>query len=56
MDRQAQLLEVISALGPTSRFTCGLDRWQQERDQDGDDGNDYQQLDQGETASHSFHV
>jgi len=48
---QADLLEVVDALRPPGRLACGLDRRQQQRDQDGDDGDDHQQLDQGEAGA-----
>ena len=47
---QADLLEVVGALGPAGRLTRRLHRGQQQRDQDRDDGDDDQQLDQRETA------
>jgi hypothetical protein len=34
------LLEVADALNAPSGFTGGLDRWEQERDQHGDDRDD----------------
>ena len=44
--RQADLLEVVRALDAPGRLPGCLHRGQQESDQDGDDGDDYQQLNQ----------
>ena len=55
MRRQAELLEVVDALGAAGRLAGRLDGRQQQRDQDGDDGDDDEQLDQGETPSASSH-
>ena len=44
---QADLLEVVLALGTGGGRTDLLHRGQQQSDQDRDDGNDHQQLDQG---------
>ena len=46
----AQLLEVVLALDPGGRFADLLYRGQQQADQDGDDGDDHQQLDQREAG------
>jgi hypothetical protein len=45
-----ELLEIVDALGPPARFSSGLNRRQEQCDQDGDDRDDDQQLDQGESA------
>jgi hypothetical protein len=42
---QADLLQVVGALGPAGGLPRGLHRRQQQRDQDADDGDDHQQLD-----------
>ena len=46
MQRQADLLEVIGALGPPGRLPRRLDRRQQQGNQDADDGDHHQKLDQ----------
>ncbi len=48
--RQADLLEVVDALGAPGRLAGRLHRRQQERDQHGDDRDHHQQLDQRETT------
>jgi len=48
---QADLLQVIDALRPPGRFARGLHGGEQQRDQDRDDGDDHQELDQGEAAT-----
>jgi hypothetical protein len=48
---QGELLEVVHALDPPRCLAGGLDRRQQQRNQDADDRDDHQQLDQGETSS-----
>src|SRR5262249_27766770 len=50
---QADLLEVIPALGVDRRLASLLDRRQQQADQGADDGDHHQQLDQRKTQSHS---
>jgi len=47
---QADLLEVVGALGPSRGFASRLDRGQQEGDEDSDNGDDDEQLDEGEAA------
>ena len=47
----AELLEVIRALRAAGRFAGGLHRGKEQRDQDADDGDDDEQLDQGEAGS-----
>src|SRR5439155_14680752 len=52
---EAHLLEVVRALDPGGRLADLLDRGQQKADEDGDDGDHYQQLDQrkgGTVAAH----
>jgi len=51
LDREAELLQIIEALRAAGGLARRLDGGQEQRDQDGDDGNDDQQLDQGETTS-----
>ena len=46
--RQAELLQVVGALGAPGRFAGRLDGWQEQRDEHGDDGDHHQQLDQRE--------
>ena len=46
MQGQADLLEIVGAPGAAGRLACRLHRGEQERDQDGDDRDDNQQLDQ----------
>ena len=48
---EADLLEVVDALGAAGRLAGRLDGGQQQGDQDGDDRDDDQELDQGETPS-----
>jgi hypothetical protein len=43
------LANVILTHGSAGRFPRGLNRWEQEGDQYADDGDDDQELDQGET-------
>jgi len=50
MKRQADLLEVVDALGPSGGLAGGLDGGQEQCDEHGDDGDDDQKLDQGKTA------
>ena len=45
---QADLLQVVDALGPPRRLACGLDGGQEQGDQDADDRDDHQELDQRE--------
>jgi hypothetical protein len=54
MNGQAELLEIIGALGTAGRFTGGLDGREQKRDQYGNDRNDNQEFDEreGTTTSH----
>ena len=56
VQRQAELLEVVDALGPAGGLARRLDRGQEQADQDGDDGDDDQQLDQGEAGTTRLHV
>lgn len=51
LQRQADLFEIIAALRAPGRFSNPLDGWKQQRDQDGNDGNDDKQLDERETAA-----
>jgi hypothetical protein len=53
--RQTDLLEVVRALGPPSRFPRGLNGRQQQANEDGDDADHHKQLDQGKTAVSSSH-
>ena len=46
LNGQADLLEIVLALGAAGRFAGGLDRWQQERYQDANDRDDNQQFDE----------
>ena len=48
---QADLLQIVDALGPPCGFARRLNGRQQEGDQDRDDGDDDQKLDQRKTAS-----
>ena len=50
VDRQADVLEVVLALGAAGRFAGGLNRRQQQRDQDADDRDDDQQFDERKAA------
>ena len=56
MHRDAQLLEVVFTLCPAGRFSCLLDCWQKQGNQDCDNGNHDQQLDQCESAPGEFQV
>ena len=51
MQAQAELLEVVDALGPTGGLAGGLDGGEEQADEDGDDGDDDQQLDEREAAT-----
>jgi hypothetical protein len=51
VNRQADLLKVIAAAHPSSRFACGLNGWQKQANQDTNDGDDNQQLDQSKPGS-----
>jgi hypothetical protein len=51
VERQAELLHVVTALGAPGCFASRLHGRQQERDQNCDDGDHDQQLDQRETAT-----
>lgn len=46
MESQTNLLEIIAALSPPGGFACLLNSWQQESDEDGNNGNDHEQLNQ----------
>ena len=48
MERQADLLEVVGALDAAGGLAGRLHGRQQQRDQDADDGDDHQELDEGE--------
>jgi len=50
MQRNDNLMQIVTARHASSRFTSGLNRRQQQRHQNANDGNDHQQLDQGETS------
>ena len=54
--RQPQLLQVVDALRASGGLARRLDGGQEQRDQDGDDGDHDQQLDQREAALTHFHV
>ena len=47
---QTDLFQVIFALCAASGFAGLLNGWQQQCDEDGDDGDDDEQFDEGETA------
>ena len=49
--REAELLEIVDALGACSRLTHLLHGRHQQRDQDRNDGDDDEQFDQGEALS-----
>jgi len=48
---QAQLLQVVDALSAACGLARRLHGGQQQADQDGDDGDDDQEVDQGEAAA-----
>jgi hypothetical protein len=50
-ERQADLLQIVAALGPSSRFACRVNRRNQQGDQDADDPDDYQKLNERESVS-----
>jgi hypothetical protein len=52
---QSNLLQIVSALGPTSGFPRRLDRGEQEGNQDGNNGNDDQQFNQRKTLRPAKH-
>ena len=56
VQRQAELLEVVLALGPVGRLADLLDGGQEQADQDRDDRDDDEQLDERERgpASHEM--
>jgi hypothetical protein len=45
---QADVVEIVAALSATGGFACLLHGRQQERDENGDDGDHHQQFDEGE--------
>ena len=47
---QPQLLQVVDALSAAGRLAGGLNRRQEQRNQDGDDCDDDQQFNQGEAS------
>jgi len=47
LDRQSDLPEVGRTLHAVALFTCAIQSRQEDRDQQGDDPNDNQQLDEG---------
>src|SRR5262249_13844872 len=49
--RQADLLQVVAALGPGGRFADLLDGGEEQSDQDRDDRDHHQQLDERETST-----
>ena len=49
-ERQADLFQVVSALGPPPGLPRGLDRWQQDRHQDANDRDDDKKLHQSKSA------
>jgi len=51
VERQAQLLHVVGALGTSGGFSRRLDSRQQQGDQNRDDGDHDQQLDQREATT-----
>jgi len=51
---QTELPQIVGATDSLSLVFCIGQRWQQQGCQDGDDGNDNQQLDQGESGA-TFH-
>jgi len=54
VQRQPDLLQVVRALHTPRRFTNLLDRWQQQSNQNCNDGDDYQEFDEGEPAAASI--
>ena len=51
LDGDADLLEVVGTLSPPGCLPGRLDRRQQQRDQDPNDGDDHEQFDQRETLA-----
>ena len=51
---EADLLEVIRALGAASRLASCLHRGQQKSDEDGDDRDDHQELDERKPPTKTF--
>jgi hypothetical protein len=51
LHRHAPLPQRVLAARPPPRFSGGLNRRQQQRDQDADDGNDNQELNQRKSMS-----
>ena len=52
---EPELLQVVHALGPPRRLARRLHCRQEQRDQDGDDGDHHQKFDQGEGATFPHH-
>src|SRR5687768_10865640 len=52
---EADLLEIAGAMGAATRLASGLDRGNQEPDQDPDDSDDNYELDQGDPALRPSH-
>ena len=46
----ADLLQVVDALSSTGRLSGGLDRRQEQRDENADDRDDYEELDEREST------
>src|SRR5207249_2276497 len=52
---QTELLEVVLAAHAVGRLAHALHRRQQQTDEHGNDGDDHQELDEGETPARSLH-
>lgn len=50
MQSGADLLEIGLALSTSDTFSCCLNRWQQQRHHEADDGDHRQKFDEGETS------
>ena len=48
---QADLLEVVDALGASGRLACRLNGRQEQGDENGDDGDDYEEFNQRESST-----
>jgi hypothetical protein len=57
MHCKTKLLQIVRALHAPGGLACRLHGREQQRDQDGDDRDDHQELDQGKSsASDSIHL
>ena len=55
VNREAQLFQVVSAFNAVRRLADFLDGGEEQADQDGDDGDDDEQLNEGKAAAGGSH-